>query len=107
MDLNRPIATYKCRFQDPWNSDVYVSQHTGQVLQRRPLFWRIFEPFLTVHTFAFTGRKTHSPSDQRALVIGGCFAVIMLSFLGWQLRTNRLHDRIVDPKAPPATAHGH
>ena len=54
-----------------------------------------------------TTRKSHSPGDQRAVVIGACFAVFMLSFLGWQLRTNRLHDRIVDASAPPAPEHAH
>ncbi len=55
MDLNLRIPTYVFRFDDPDRTDVYVSEITGEVVQRRPAFWRGFEPFLTYHTFAFTG----------------------------------------------------
>jgi hypothetical protein len=82
MDLNRPVPTYRFRFRDPWNTDVYVAQGSGEVVQRRPRFWRFFDPFLAVHTFAFTGKK---PLDV------GLLALFQLSVLativtGWRLQ---------------------
>ncbi len=55
MDFNRRVPTYLFRFDDPDESDVHVSQRTGEVVQRRPAIWRGFGPFLTYHTFGFTG----------------------------------------------------
>lgn len=81
MDLNRPVATYKFRFEDPWNSDIYVSQQTGQIIQRRPLFWRIFGPFLAVHTFAFTGNKVVDIT----LLLLFQLAIIGMIATGWRL----------------------
>lgn len=54
-----------------------------------------------------TPRKPLSPSDKRSLAIGGFFVVIVLTFFGWQMRENRLHDQIVDPSTPQAPVHGH
>lgn len=82
MDLNRPLPTYKFRFADRWNSDVYVAQSTGQIIQRRPLFWRIFEPFLSVHTFAFTG---NTPVDVSVLVLFQ-LAILGMIATGWRLQ---------------------
>lgn len=82
MDLNRPIDTYHFRFKDSGNTDVYVSQRTAQIIQRRPWFWRVFGPFLAVHTFAFTGNKT---IDVTFLVV---FQLLVLAMIatGWRVR---------------------
>lgn len=58
MDLNKPVPTYQFRFDDPGKTDIFVSQATGQIIQRRPRFWRLFSPFLDTHTFSITGSKT-------------------------------------------------
>ncbi len=55
MDFNARVPTYRFRFSDPDDSDVHISQVTGEVVQRRPAIWRRFGPFLTYHTFGFTG----------------------------------------------------
>ena len=55
MDLNARVPTYLFRFSDPDDTDVHVSQITGEVVQRRPAIWRAFGPFLAYHTFGFTG----------------------------------------------------
>ncbi|GLC28165.1 hypothetical protein [Roseisolibacter agri] len=82
MDLNRPVPTYRFRFNDPWHTDVYVAQGTGEVVQRRPYFWRLFDPFLAVHMFAFTGVK---PLDAALLAL---VQLTMLGVLatGWRLQ---------------------
>lgn len=55
MDFNARVPTYRFRFTDPDDTDVHVSQVTGEVVQRRPAIWRAFGPFLLYHTFAFSG----------------------------------------------------
>ena len=75
MDLNKPIPTYQFRFEDRGKTDVFVSQTTGQIIQRRPQFWRIFTPFLDTHTFAITGSK---PIDTLLLAI---FLLLVLGML--------------------------
>jgi hypothetical protein len=55
MDYNARVPTYLFRFSDPDDTDVHVSQVTGEVVQRRPAIWRAFGPFLAYHTFGFTG----------------------------------------------------
>jgi len=82
MDLNRPLPTYHFRFDDPGRTDVYVAQSTGQVIQRRPFFWRLFGPFLAVHTFAFTGNKV---VDVTLLALFQ-LAVLGMIATGWRLQ---------------------
>lgn len=81
-DLNRPVPTYRFRFDDPGNTDVYVAQSSGQIVQRRPFFWRLFEPFLAVHTFAFTGKQV---VDLMVLALFQ-LAVLALIATGWRLQ---------------------
>lgn len=82
MDLNRPLPTYHFRFKDPGETDVYVTQSTGQVIQRRPWFWRMFGPFLAVHMFAFTGNKTLD------MILLASFQLLVLGMIatGWRVR---------------------
>ncbi len=82
MDLNRPVATYQFRFNDPGRTDVYVAQNTGQIIQRRPWFWRVFGPFLAVHMFSFTGNK---PLDMTLLVTFQ-LAILAMIATGWRLQ---------------------
>lgn len=82
MDLNRPVATYQFRFDDPGRTDVYVAQNTGQIIQRRPWFWRMFGPFLAVHMFSFTGNK---PVDMTLLVTFQ-LAILGMIATGWRLQ---------------------
>lgn len=82
MDLNRTVPTYRFRFQDPGQTDVYVSQTTGEVIQRRPYFWRLFGPFLAVHMFSFTGNKTID------MIVLALFQLATLALIatGWRLQ---------------------
>lgn len=82
MDLNRPLPTYHFRFSDPGRTDVYVAQNTGQVIQRRPWFWRMFGPFLAVHMFAFTGNQ----ALDMALLAAFQLAVLGMIATGWRLQ---------------------
>lgn len=82
MDLNRPVATYHFRFDDPGRTDVYVAQNTGQIIQRRPWFWRMFGPFLAVHMFSFTGNK---PVDM-TLLVSFQLAILGMIATGWRLQ---------------------
>lgn len=82
MDLNRPVPTYQFRFNDPGQTDVYVDQTTGQVIQRRPWFWRMFGPFLAVHMFEFTGNKVVDVG----LLASFQLAVLAMIATGWRVR---------------------
>lgn len=82
MDLNRPIPTYQFRFADAAKTDVFVSQATGQVIQRRPQFWRVFGPFLAVHMFSVTGNK----SWDMVLLVAFQIAVMGIIATGWFVR---------------------
>jgi hypothetical protein len=82
MDLNRPLPTYHFRFDDPGQTDVYVTQNTAQVIQRRPWFWRMFGPFLSVHMFAFTGNKILD----MLLLATFQLAVLGMIATGWRVR---------------------
>ena len=82
MDLNRPLPTYRFRFHDPGQTDLYVSQTTGEVIQRRPYFWRLFGPFLAVHMFSFTGNKV---IDMITLALFQLAALALIA-TGWRLQ---------------------
>ncbi len=82
MDLNRPVPTYQFRFDDPGRTDVYVAQNTGQIIQRRPWFWRMFGPFLDVHMFSFTGIKVVDITLLALFQLG----ILGLIATGWRLQ---------------------
>jgi uncharacterized iron-regulated membrane protein len=82
MDLNRRLPAYRFRFDDENKTDVYVLQNTGEIVMRRPAFWRLFGPFLAVHMLALTRNK---------VVDMTLFALFQLGFLvmiatGWRLQ---------------------
>ncbi len=56
-DLADKFPAYRFRFHDAQQTDVYVLQATGEIVMRRPFFWRIFGPFLSVHMLAITKNK--------------------------------------------------
>jgi hypothetical protein len=91
MDFNARVPTYRFRFSDPDGTDVHVSQITGEVVQRRPAIWRRFGPFLTYHTFGFTG----NPWVDTALLTTLQLAVLVMMISGWRLA-------LYTPKAPRA-----
>ena len=82
MDLNRRLPAYRFRFDDEDKTDVYVLQNTGEIVMRRPAFWRLFGPFLAVHMLALTRNKTVDMT---------LFFLFQLGFLvmiatGWRLQ---------------------
>lgn len=88
MDWNVRIPTYRFRATDPDDSDVHVSQHTGEVIQRRPAIWRAFGPFLTYHTFGFTGNRWFDT----ALLTGLQLIALAMVLSGLRLATGRGRD---------------
>jgi hypothetical protein len=82
MDLNRHLPAYRFRFKDAAQTDAYVLQDTGDVIMRRPAFWRRFGPFFATHQLALTRDKTIDLS---------LLALFQISFLalivtGWRLQ---------------------
>lgn len=82
VDLNRRLPAYRFRFRDAAATDVYVLQDTGEIVMRRPEFWRIFGPFLATHMLAVTKVKAVD------LALLGCFqfAFLVLIVTGWRLQ---------------------
>ena len=85
MDWNARIPTYRFRASDPDDSDVHVSQHTGEVIQRRPAIWRAFGPFLVYHTFGFTG----NPVLDTILLTALQLVALAMVASGWRLAVVR------------------
>lgn len=81
MDDNARVPTYLFRFTDPDDTDVHVSQATGEVVQRRPAIWRAFGPFLAYHTFGFTGNRWFDTALLTVLQA----TVLAMVFSGWRL----------------------
>lgn len=88
MDANARVPTYRFRFSDPDATDVHVSQHTGEVIQRRPAIWRAFGPFLVYHTFGFTG----NPWLDTLLLTALQALVLAMMVSGWRLSRKRPRD---------------
>lgn len=87
MDFNARVPTYRFRFSDRDRTDVHVSQITGEVVQRRPEIWRRFGPFLTYHTFGFTGNTWIDTALLTALQL----AVLGMVVSGWRLALRASH----------------
>lgn len=85
MDFNLRVPTYRFRFTDPDESDVHISQVTGEVVQRRPAIWRAFGPFLAYHTFGFTG----NPWFDTLLLTTLQLAVLTMVVTGWRMAVRR------------------
>ena len=81
MDFNARVPTYRFRFADPDDSDVHISQISGEVIQRRPAIWRAFGPFLVYHTFGFTGK----PVVDTILLTSLQLAVLTMVATGWMM----------------------
>jgi hypothetical protein len=81
MDFNARVPTYRFRFADPDETDVHVSQISGEVVQRRPAIWRGFGPFLSYHTFSFSG----NPWFDTFLLTALQLAILVMVFSGWRL----------------------
>lgn len=104
MDLNRRLPAYRFRFDDAETTDVYVLQNTGEIVMRRPAFWRLFGPFLAVHMLAVTRNKTIDMT---------LFALFQVGFLvmiatGWRLQFpgRRAVERARAPGSPDAADKG-
>lgn len=82
MDLNRKLPAYRFRFNDAQMTDVYVMQNTGEIVMRRPFFWRLFGPFLNTHMLAITKNKVIDVTILALFQIG--FLIVIIT--GWRLQ---------------------
>jgi hypothetical protein len=81
MDFNARIPTYRFRFADEDETDVHVSQISGEVVQRRPAIWRAFGPFLAYHTFGFSG----NPWLDTILLTALQLTILTMVVSGWRM----------------------
>lgn len=89
MDFNARVPTYLFRFTDPDDTDVHISQVTGEVVQRRPAIWRAFGPFLLYHTFGFTGNRWFDTVLLSTLQI----MILVMVGTGWAMVLGRRRSR--------------
>lgn len=82
MDMAKKLPAYRFRFHDAQQTDVYVLQSSGEIVMRRPFFWRIFGPFLNVHMLAFTKNKVFDVMFLAFFQVS--FLIVILS--GWRLQ---------------------
>lgn len=82
MDLNRKLPAYRFRFNDAQMTDVYVMQNTGEIVMRRPFFWRLFGPFLNTHMLAITKNKVIDVTILALFQIS--FLIVIIT--GWRLQ---------------------
>jgi len=92
MDFNARVPTYRFRFTDPDDTDVHVSQITGEVVQRRPAVWRAFGPFLLYHTFGFTG----NPWLDTILLTALQLTILVMVVTGWRMALRRRSSTPID-----------
>ena len=81
MDFNARVPTYRFRFADPDDTDVHVSQISGEVVQRRPAIWRAFGPFLAYHIFGLTG----NPWLDTLLLTALQLTILVMVASGWRM----------------------
>ncbi|MBL0123855.1 MAG: hypothetical protein IPP88_14400 [Betaproteobacteria bacterium] len=82
MDLNQRLPAYRFRFKDANVTDIYVLQNTGEIIMRRPAFWRLFGPFLATHMLAVSKNKVVDITLLALFQIG--FLVVIVT--GWRLQ---------------------
>jgi hypothetical protein len=93
MDYNERVPTYLFRFTDPDDTDIHVSQITGEIVQRRPAVWRAFSPFLLYHTFGFTG----NPWLDTLLLSTLQISILVMVGTGWALALRKKKKPRVNP----------
>lgn len=96
MDLNTRLPAYRFRFKDEGLTDVYVLQNTGEIIMRRPEFWRIFGPFLSTHMLAVTRNKGFDVSLLALFQIS--FIIVIVT--GWKLHFSMRQKRAETSGAP-------
>ncbi len=103
MDLNRRLPAYRFRFRDPASTDIYVLQGSGEIVMRRPEFWRVFGPFLLTHMLSVFKNKTADVILLGVFQLG--FLVVIIT--GWRLqfpgRTARVGKKTPAVNEDPAT----
>lgn len=97
MDFNARVPTYLFRFSDPDETDVHISQITGEVVQRRPAIWRAFGPFLMYHTFGFTG----NPWFDTVLLSTLQIMILVMVGTGWAMVLGGRTHKVSAEKASP------
>lgn len=90
MDLAQKLPAYRFRFDDAQNTDVYMMQNTGEIVMRRPFFWRLFGPFLNTHMLAVTKNKSIDIIFLAIFQIS--FLIVILT--GWRLQLSGKQKRI-------------
>ena len=72
---------WRVNFSDQANTSIYISESTGEILQRRNSFWRVRDFFWMLHIMDYSGRENFN----NALVIGVALIALWLGISGFLL----------------------
>jgi len=82
-----PDPVWRVDFGDAQDTTIYVSAHSGQVLEHRTATWRWFDIFWMLHIMDYTGRKDFN----NPLVVGVGIAGLWLALTGFWLLVGSFH----------------
>jgi len=74
-------AHWRVNFSDRWNTSIYISASTGEILERRNSFWRVRDFFWMLHIMDYPGRENFN----NPLIITVAFIAIWLGITGFIL----------------------
>jgi ferredoxin len=72
---------WRVDFSDRANTSIYISESTGEILQRRNSFWRVRDFFWMLHIMDYSGRENFN----NFLVIGVALIALWLGISGFLL----------------------
>ena len=72
---------WRVNFSDRANTSLYISASTGEILQRRNGYWRVFDFFWMLHIMDYSGRNNFN----NLLIITVALTAIWLGISGFIL----------------------
>lgn len=82
-----PDPVWRVDFSDAQNSTIYVSAHSGQVMEHRNATWRLFDIFWMLHIMDYSERVNFN----NPLVVGMGIGGLWLALTGFWLLVTSFH----------------
>ena len=91
-----PTPVWRADFDDSWNTRLYISQATGEIVARRNDIWRIYDFFWMLHIMDYVDRENfNNPLVRAASGAGLAFAFSGLVMLFFRNSRQTLADDIL------------
>lgn len=98
-DYHGPVPVFQVKVADKRATRLYISPLTGEVIQRRNRFWRIFDFLWMLHILDFQERENFNNNLLRVVASGSVVTVISGYALWVTSRRWRKRKRSVEPMA--------